>query len=78
MTDPHSIPLLPCPFCGHPAQIVTAHNPCQVGCFNPKCGVHPKARSTCEDTAIRHWNQRNAGVPPAASESDAMNSELRT
>jgi hypothetical protein len=52
------IKLLPCPFCGHPAESRTAREPSQIGCFNSRCSVRPKASSTCQNTAIGKWNNR--------------------
>lgn len=52
------VPLLPCPFCGQPARIESGRDPAKVGCFNPECGVRPKASSTCENTAVTKWNGR--------------------
>lgn len=61
-------PLLPCPFCGLPADLRSGRDPAQVGCFNQSCGIRPKAQSTCSSTAIRKWNQRATFTPPTAAE----------
>jgi hypothetical protein len=41
-----------------PTKMRNNREPCQVGCFNPDCGVKPKASSTCESIAVRHWKTR--------------------
>jgi hypothetical protein len=58
--------LLACPFCGKSATIQTGRDPTKVGCFNPDCGIKPKASSTCESTAIKKWNAR-VSVPSVSS-----------
>lgn len=57
-------PLKPCPFCGQPAtKWYAGGDNNKVGCSNPKCPVHPRTQSTCENTAIRKWNTRHSPLP---------------
>lgn len=58
--------LKPCPFCGAKAGLKSDGNVVKVGCFNPECGIRPKAMSTCGNTAIVKWNRR-VNQQPATS-----------
>jgi len=63
---PESTSLLPCPFCGKPAQRDHSRDPVKIGCFNPEC-IKPKASSTDENYAARRWNTRAVPQNPALS-----------
>ncbi len=71
---PREPALLPCPFCGSAALIRSDGSACKVGCFNPQCGIRPKASSTCEDTCFRHWNARTDPQIPQTP-ADSVTSE---
>lgn len=52
---------LPCPFCGFPAMERQRSGYYEVGCFNPKCRMHPRAGSTDGHTHIARWNTQAEG-----------------
>lgn len=53
--------LLPCPFCGGEAELVSDGDGVYAGCKNEKCFIHPITLTyEIKRYAIKAWNRRTA------------------
>lgn len=56
------IKLLPCPFCGYPAEIHPYKDRVHVECSNYKCAVVPFVIADSEEEAAAKWNTRTKPI----------------
>ena len=63
MTNKRDVELLPCPFCGEKARIMSLlRDDIRIYCQNKNCHIQPMLTRGSEEEAIKAWNTRKGEI----------------